>query len=268
FNIPFNLVRILPLSWPFGDLVCVLVPLIQYSCVYVSTFTMTLIALHRLWTVRQRRSSVGKTSGTKVALTVLAIWLVALTLSLPHAAFNRVKAKQFNGRILTRCAVRYPHVNFNFPLLLTVEVFFTQYLLPLSITLVVYVKIARVIARQGQLICKLSDEKKRRQSEQKRRRIFMLASLAVATFATCWMPINLYLFLVDSRVVHLQTEIFIMCHWFAMSSVCYNPIIYCWLNEKFRNGAKQTIRAILSFARFPMAEKHGSNLTNSTILSI
>lgn len=167
-------------------------PLIQYSCVYVSTFTMTLIALHRLWTVRQRRSSVGKTSGTKVALTVLAIWLVALTLSLPHAAFNRVKDKKFNvrfkifyrdlisisfwqGRILTRCMVRYPHVNFNFPLLLTVEVFFTQYLLPLSITLVVYVKIARVIARQGQLICKLSDEKKRRQSEQKRRRIFMLA---------------------------------------------------------------------------------------------
>ena len=90
-NIPF-------FSWPFGDLVCVLVPLIQYSCVYVSTFTMTLIALHRLWTVRQRRSSVGKTSGTKVALTVLAIWLVALTLSLPHAAFNRVKAKQFNVR--------------------------------------------------------------------------------------------------------------------------------------------------------------------------
>ena len=180
-----------------------------------------------------------------MALTILGIWLVALTLSLPHAAFNRVRSKTFQGRVLYRCMVQHPRVSFNFPLLLTIEVLITQYLLPLSITLVVYVKIARVIARQGQLICKLSDEKKRRQSEAKRRRIFMLA-LAVATFATCWAPINLYLFLVDTRLVHLQTNIFIMvsleskidlffiklnfiiyyfyylqCHWFAMSSVCY-----------------------------------------------
>lgn len=227
----------LPISWPFGAAVCVLVPLIQFSCVYVSTFTMTLIALHRLWTVRSRRQSIGKASGSKVALTVLAIWLIAITLSLPHAAFNRVRPKYFRGLQLVRCKTEHPRVAFNFPLLLTVEVFITQYLLPLSITLVVYIKIGRVITRQGALICKLSDERKRRQSEAKRRRIFMLA-MAVATFATCWFPINLYLFLVDLRWVTMQTHLFIMvseqelsftklnffllqCHWFAMSSVCY-----------------------------------------------
>lgn len=266
FNIPFNVVRILPISWPFGDLVCVLVPLIQTSCVYVSTFTMTLIALHRFWTIRQRRTSVSKTSDVKVALTILTIWLIALTLSLPHAAFNRVKEKRFNGRVLNRCMVNFPKVEFNFQLLLTVEVLITQYLLPLSITLVVYVKIARVIARQGQLICKLSDEKKRRQSEAKRKRIFMLA-LAVATFATCWAPIDVYLLLVDLHLVSLQTDVFILCHWFAMSSVCYNPIIYCWLNEKFRNGAKQTIRIVLRFTHLPLLNKQ-DNLTQTTILTL
>lgn len=199
----------LPLSWPFGAVICILVPLIQTSCVYVSTFTMTLIAMHRLWTVRSRKITIGRTSWTKVACTVLAIWMIALTFSLPHAAFNRVKVKRFQGRELTRCMVQHPRVSFNFPLMLTVEVFITQYLLPLSITLVVYVKIAKIIARQGALICKLSDEKKRRQSEAKRRRIFMLA-LAVATFATCWAPINLYLLLVDCRLVPLQTHVFIM----------------------------------------------------------
>ncbi|KAH9423757.1 Neuropeptide Y receptor [Dermatophagoides pteronyssinus] len=260
FNIPFNVVRMLPISWPFWSALCILAPLIQYSCVYVSTFTMTLIALHRLWMVRQRSATnAGKNSWKKVALMVMGIWLIAITLSIPHASFNRVKEKRYYGRLLYRCRIQYPRVTFNFPLMMTVEVLITQYLLPLSITLIVYVKIGIVIARQGALICKLSDERKRRQSEAKRRRIFMLA-LAVATFATCWAPINLYVLLVDMGAVEFHQVAFIMCHWFAMSSVCYNPIIYCWLNEKFRNGAKQSLRTILEFAH--ISAKH-SNLTNN-----
>ncbi|KAH9517180.1 G-protein coupled receptor [Dermatophagoides farinae] len=260
FNIPFNVVRMLPISWPFWSALCILAPLIQYSCVYVSTFTMTLIALHRLWMVRQRSATnTEKNSWKKVALMVMGIWLIAITLSIPHASFNRVKEKRYYGRLLYRCSIQYPNVSFNFPLLMTVEVLITQYLLPLSITLIVYVKIGIVIARQGALICKLSDERKRRQSEAKRRRIFMLA-LAVATFATCWAPINLYILLVDMRSVKFNQVAFIMCHWFAMSSVCYNPIIYCWLNEKFRNGALQSLRTILEFAHIHFMAKN-SNLT-------
>ena len=212
FNIPFNLVRMLPMSWPFGSLVCILVPLINYSCVYVSTFTMMLIALHRLWTVSQKRTVIGRTSEKRVALTVLGIWFVALTLSCPHAAFNRVRSKSYQGRTLNRCRSVYPdpeELGFNASFWLSFEVLITQYLVPLSITAVVYVMIARIISRQGQLICKLSDEKKRKQSEAKRRRIVMLA-LAVATFATCWAPINLYLFLVDLKLLSIETHIFIV----------------------------------------------------------
>lgn len=199
----------LPISWPFWSALCILAPLIQYSCVYVSTFTMTLIALHRLWMVRQRSQTIGKSSWRKVAMMVFSIWLVALTLSVPHASFNRVREKQYYGRLLYRCKIQYPNVSFNFPLMMTVEVLITQYLLPLSITLIVYVKIGLVISRQGALICKLSDERKRRQSEAKRRRIFMLA-LAVATFATCWAPINLYVLLVDMGLVGFHQAAFIM----------------------------------------------------------
>lgn len=224
FNIPFNVVRMLPISWPFGSLVCVLVPWVQTSCVYVSTFTMTVIALHRFWTVRQKRcTTTGQASIRRVALMVLGIWVLALTLSVPHAIFKRVKTKSFQGRTLIRCMEQLPKVDFNFSLLLTVEVFITQYLTPLSITLVVYILIGRIIARQGALICKLSDEKKRKQSEAKRRRIFMLA-LAVATFATCWAPINLYLLLVDSHIVNLQTHVFIMVSLFVCLA---NVIISC-----------------------------------------
>lgn len=39
--------------------------------------------------------------------------------------------------------------------------------------------------------------------------------------------------------------LFFTVHWFAMSSVCWNPYIYCWLNETFRN---QTIEYLSVFS--------------------
>lgn len=46
-NIPFNVARILLNDWPFGSFMCSFVPLVQVTSVYVSTFTMTCIAVDR-----------------------------------------------------------------------------------------------------------------------------------------------------------------------------------------------------------------------------
>lgn len=66
--------------------------------------------------------------------------------------------------------------------------------------------------------------------------------IVVILFAVCWLPLNTYHLVVDfsspvgpSR--HSST-VFFVCHWLAMSSVCYNPFIYFWLNDHFRAGAR------------------------------
>ena len=46
-NIPFNVARVLLKNWPFGAFMCIFVPLVQVTSVYVSTFTMMFIALDR-----------------------------------------------------------------------------------------------------------------------------------------------------------------------------------------------------------------------------
>ncbi|KAF2905578.1 hypothetical protein ILUMI_00599 [Ignelater luminosus] len=33
-------------------------------------------------------------------------------------------------------------------------------------------------------------------------------------------------------------------HWLAMSHACYNPIIYCYMNSRFRTGFLQTFSTI------------------------
>lgn len=31
-------------------------------------------------------------------------------------------------------------------------------------------------------------------------------------------------------------------HWLAMSHSCYNPIIYCYMNARYRRGFKQVLK--------------------------
>ena len=37
-------------------------------------------------------------------------------------------------------------------------------------------------------------------------------------------------------------QVFFVCHWVAISSTCYNPFVYCWLNENFREEVKSRFR--------------------------
>ena len=62
----------------------------------------------------------------------------------------------------------------------------------------------------------------------------------VSVFALCWMPLNVYILMMlvypELNESLYAKYIYFGSHWIAMSHTCYNPIIYCWLNAKFRQG--------------------------------
>lgn len=238
-NIPFNLARILLHDWPFSGPMCILFPIIQVTCVYVSTLTMAVISVHRYYSVTRRtpRDMSRYLSSTKLTTIIILIWIVSAILSLPHSLFNQVISTYYRNILAVRCYAIYPDVGINWPLILSVEVMVTQYLVPLSITCCLYVKIAVIINRQGQLAAHSTDQTYRRYCEAKRKRIVMLI-LVCATFAICWLPLNCYHLLVDLHLVPHNYTVFLVVHSFAMSSVCYNPVIYCWMNEAFRRDAR------------------------------
>ncbi len=164
----------------------------------------------------------------------------------------------------------------------------TQYFIPLSITIWLYIKIGYIVSKQGIIAGQSTDERKRIQSEARKRRIIMLVLvgkknnflmiesidfclnqskqsksriqritknykefahkykgiriqririyshfileinsdnenilnfISVAAFAICWLPLNLYHLLVDFKLINRHFNIFLLCHWFAMSSV-------------------------------------------------
>ena len=152
-NIPFNVARLLLLDWPFGSVLCFLVPFIQTACVYVSTFTMTVIAVHRWWTITKSHNS-HQFSCPRLMAVIIVIWLMAATLALPHSIFNHIKQAQLYGKTFNRCRVTYPELQFNLRLFLTWEVFITQYLMPLLITLVCNLFLVSI----NQIFCHYQDQ--------------------------------------------------------------------------------------------------------------
>ncbi len=119
FNIPFNVARLLLGSWPFGSFLCVSVPFVQVTCVYVSTFTMTVIAFHRWWTLR-RTTALKNLTFLQLSIIISMVWLLSALFSIPHSIFNKTIIIPTIEN-LVRCHVDYSDIDFDFPLWLSVE---------------------------------------------------------------------------------------------------------------------------------------------------
>ena len=75
----------------------------------------------------------------------------------------------------------------------------------------------------------------------------------VIIYALCWLPFHTITLVGDTHEEIWRFEyihvVWSGCHWLAMSSCCYNPMVYCWMNSKFRNGFRYVLRccACISF---------------------
>jgi tachykinin-like receptor len=60
--------------------------------------------------------------------------------------------------------------------------------------------------------------------------------VVVLIFGVCWLPQNVMILwsIIDSSIgekAHIQ-HVYLLFYWIAMSNSMYNPIIYCWMNQR------------------------------------
>ncbi len=79
-------------------------------------------------------------------------------------------------------------------------------------------------------------------------------------FAICWLPLNLYHIRADfgTDPSRHNSTVYLMVHWLAMSSVCYNPFIYSIRNSYFRRVIKNFFLFI--FCRYNKTQNSSSRL--------
>ncbi|XP_061194131.1 G-protein coupled receptor 83-like isoform X2 [Saccostrea echinata] len=238
FNVPFNIARHLLDEWPFGDFICHLMNFSLMISVYVSTFTLTAIALDRQYVLLYPlKPRISKRSG----LIILAfIWVISFLLSLPYGIYTEVSEVNFVLKRVKRCRSNFPEPKEEFEKTLTITTTIIQYFIPLTIIGVSYGRIVRKLWRRTHLGA-VTHSQQRSQNKAKRKSIKLLITVVVV-FALCWMPLNLYHILTDfhpdTSVFQYNSTAFFVFHWIAISSTCYNPFVYCWMNESFRKECR------------------------------
>lgn len=83
----------------------------------------------------------------------------------------------------------------------------------------------------------------------------------VGIFGLCWSPLNGINLLNDifPHIGHWKYYYltFFIAHALAMSSTCYNPFLYAWLNDNFRKEFKQVLPCFKNYRRFPGSQNTG-----------
>ncbi|XP_069468022.1 prolactin-releasing peptide receptor-like [Ambystoma mexicanum] len=235
--IPLTLAYILePRGWLYGSTACYLVLFLQPVTVSVSIFTLTTIAVDRYIVIvhpLRRRISLKLS-----AYVMLFIWIISCCLALPATAHTYYIELKEQGVSLCEefwGAQEPQRQTYAFSLLTL------TYCAPLLVILLSYTKIS--LKLKNRVMPGSVTESQAEWDKARRKRTFGLLVTVGLVFGVCWLPLHVFNTLRDINIHLIDKYYFnlvqLLCHWFAMSSACYNPFIYAWLHDSFREELKK-----------------------------
>uniref|UniRef100_A0A1I7ZKY0 G_PROTEIN_RECEP_F1_2 domain-containing protein n=1 Tax=Steinernema glaseri TaxID=37863 RepID=A0A1I7ZKY0_9BILA len=244
-SLPVTAVSIFTRDWVFPKVFCKLIGVFQGGSIFVSSFTLTAIAVDRYFLVS--KPSVQVINFGRAIAIVGAIWLVGYGLALPVGIFSH--AETYSSLCGSFCEESWPDIVDGVSRMrrfygLTVLVL--QFGMPVIISSLCYIAVSRVISRQI--------EKRRRQhmlpdNEQKlvsrkNRSLRMMVSMVLG-LVLAWLPLNLINLWRDfdnSDPSEWFSLVFAGGHVVAMTSAALNPVIYSWFNPQFRETLQNIFR--------------------------
>ena len=264
FTQPFNLMKVSMPRWNLGEFMCKFVPMFAGTNVFVSTISITAIALDRFQVIVYPTKDSMRTMGAVVAL--CSIWIIALLMASPMLIFNVTQnVEPIPGVVLYQVCVENPNLHYEKGAYSIASMIF-QYIVPILIVTVAHARICnklkyRMVNQQPALAINSPFQKRKNEREAKRKRKTNMLLVMIATmFSASWMPLNMFNIMADFNGALLQRIdrkglVFPICHLLVLSSACTNPVIYGWLNDNFRREFEkvlcwpccQNIRVICSY---------------------
>ncbi|TKR86549.1 hypothetical protein L596_011124 [Steinernema carpocapsae] len=112
-----------------------------------------------------------------------------------------------------------------------------QYVIPLIVLVFTYGRVMWVFRTQN---CEFGEER----SLKKQKKAVKLILAVVVSFMVCWLPYQLYHAILEGliRNFKLASTCYLISYWVAMANSAINPLIYCYVNKRFRIGFRYAFR--------------------------
>uniref|UniRef100_A0A0N4ZBF7 G_PROTEIN_RECEP_F1_2 domain-containing protein n=1 Tax=Parastrongyloides trichosuri TaxID=131310 RepID=A0A0N4ZBF7_PARTI len=236
-------------NWKFGSFYCAVNSLMGVTPICVSVFTMIVLSIDRyLAIVYPLRKRPGK---RQTLLIVFFIWFLAIMWGLPSYFVSKVSKHYFwddKDRYLfedqTCSPDDFPDGNHATSVLFKLynnALIVTQYVLPLLILSFTYGKTVLVLRKTEAIGDSVHTD-----NLIAKRKVANMLALIVVIFTFMWMPYNLYFLLKPYIPLELDNKtenyIYLNIYWLGMASSILNPVIYYFMNVRFRLGFKYAWR--------------------------
>ncbi|CAD1470748.1 unnamed protein product [Heterotrigona itama] len=222
-------------GWIFGRILCHLVPYAQGVSIYISTLTLTSIAIDRFMVIIYPFHPRMK---IKVCLAVIiSIWIIALLVTLPYGLYMYLEEPHIY------CEEHWPDERFRkiFSSITSI----LQFVLPFFVIAFCYTCISIKLNNQARMKPGIKTNEREEVDRERKKRTNRMLIAMVTVFGVSWLPLNIINVIDDfSSQANDWTYYrlcFFMTHCLAMSSTCYNPFLYAWLNDNFRKEFKQVL---------------------------
>lgn len=234
--IPINLGTAFAKYWIFGHFGCKLVPFFMTFSVACSSLTLCSIALDRYVAIVHPHKLKFLQNPKRAAIFMVLIWVVSFLCSVPNAVFYTVERKVDKCHESTdeMLVCVWPKNKYKIPLelWLTVVVLF---FIPLIIMSTTY----GLIGYQLWIRKPVGNRRNSLRNSDMKKSVIKMLVIVMLAFIVCWSPI-MALNAVEKTVESLnmnnkqmfQLKLYFQC--LCMASCCINPIIYTFMNRKFR----------------------------------
>ncbi|XP_048037288.1 C3a anaphylatoxin chemotactic receptor-like [Megalobrama amblycephala] len=245
-SVPFSMVQILlDHHWPYGSVMCKILPTVIVSNMFASVFILSLISLDRftqvitpVWAQNHRNLFLAR-------LSCVVAWVLALVLSLPLMILGHTFTNEHLNN--TYCTFLANEEDVSTSGLLSIIRFVFGFLIPLTCITSCYGIIARKLGS----------------SHFHSGRAFRIMLAVIVAFFLCWLPYHM----VDLIIWYGEDSIFLtalavdpLAISLAYFNSCLNPILYVFMGQDFKNKVKLSLRRVFERA----FSEEGTQMSRST----
>ncbi|XP_060077765.1 RYamide receptor-like [Ylistrum balloti] len=226
--------------WPFWSFLCPIVGFVQMASVLCRSFMLVAITCDMYHAATKPLNPRLTTSRAK--LMVALICALSCLIALPSSIYSTIEYLPYEPGSKGLCIEKWPDDYVRG--IYGICIMMLQYFIPLIIMVFTYIHIGIIIwikRTPGEA----HSRRDQRLASSKRKTIKMIIVVVIA-YLLSWLPLHVITIVGDldqsifnSPYVHMT---WLISHWLAFSNSGVNPVIYYWMNSKFRHNVLSCLR--------------------------